>query len=598
MVARELRSGRTIRLVEKEFPSVCPYSLDETALFVAYAADAELQCHLSLGWGIPQRILDLCVEFRRHLNPFKPKPDGKFSLLNCLSHHKCPSIGEQQKEKFHDLAIRGGPYMTEEITGLLAYCETDIVALENLLPRMATHLNWPRATYRGRYLAAVARMEHVSLPIDVPLYQKVAKRWDGMKEELIRKIDVDYKVYHNGSFSFELFRAYLARNKIAWPFTPKGRLDTRDKTFKNMACAYPQLSALRELRHALSDLKMDEIVVSPDGRNRCGLRPYVTKTSRNAPAASKYIGGPSCWMRSLIKPGPGYAIAYLDYEQQEIAIAAALSGDPYMQSDYLSGDFYLGFGKRAGHIPPEGPKETYETERNTFKVTSLGINYDMQGPSLGRKINQPTVYANELLELHHALYSAYWEWSERIMDQAVTKGVLQTVMGWKIRTPGVFNPRSIRNFMMQSHGAELLRLTCCLATEAGLCICGPLHDALFIESPIDRIEEDVERLQGFMRDASRIILGGFECRVEAKIFEYPKRYRDKRGAKMWNTVMDLIEEPDEKFEEEKRSPGVDRYERPGLAGQDRDRGYHFAGNSGAGTKEKEPIRLPMGGVPV
>jgi hypothetical protein len=315
MVARELRSGQTIRLEEGEFPWACPYALDENALFVAYAADAELQCHLSLGWDMPKRILDLCVEFRRHLNPFKPKPDGKFSLLNCLAYHKCPSIGEQQKEKFHDLAIRGGPFTTEEMKGLLFYCETDISALENLLPHMAKHINWPRATYRGRYLAAVARMEHVSLPIDVALYQKVAGRWDNMKKDLIDRIDVDYGVYRNGSFNFELFRAYLIRNKIPWPFTPKGRLDTRDKTFKDMAYVYPQLSALRELRRALSDLKMDEVVVSPDGRNRCGLRPYVTKTSRNAPAASKYIGGPSCWMRSLIKPVPGCAVAYLDYER-------------------------------------------------------------------------------------------------------------------------------------------------------------------------------------------------------------------------------------------------------------------------------------------
>jgi len=39
------------------------------------------------------------------------KPDGKFSLLNCLAHHKSSSIGEQQKEKFHDLAFRGGPFI-------------------------------------------------------------------------------------------------------------------------------------------------------------------------------------------------------------------------------------------------------------------------------------------------------------------------------------------------------------------------------------------------------------------------------------------------------------------------------------------------------
>ena len=31
------------------------------------------------------------------------------------------------------------------------------------------------------------------------------------------------------------------------------------------------------------------------------------------------------WLRSLIKPGPGMAVAYIDYSSMEFLIAAALS---------------------------------------------------------------------------------------------------------------------------------------------------------------------------------------------------------------------------------------------------------------------------------
>jgi hypothetical protein len=34
------------------------------------------------------------------------------------------------------LALRGGPFTDEERNALLAYCESDVRALENLLPRM------------------------------------------------------------------------------------------------------------------------------------------------------------------------------------------------------------------------------------------------------------------------------------------------------------------------------------------------------------------------------------------------------------------------------------------------------------------------------
>ena len=34
------------------------------------------------------------------------------------------------------------------------------------------------------------------------------------------------------------------------------------------------------------------------------------------------------WLRSLIKPEPGTALAYVDFSSQEMGIAAALSGGP------------------------------------------------------------------------------------------------------------------------------------------------------------------------------------------------------------------------------------------------------------------------------
>ena|ERR1700722_18472548 len=37
----------------------------------------------------------------------------------------------------------------------------------------------------------------------------------------------------------------------------------------------------------------------------------------------------------------------------------------------------------------------------------------------------------------------------------------------------------LRNFQMQAHSAEMLRLACIYAAEKGLAICAPLHDAIF-----------------------------------------------------------------------------------------------------------------------
>src|SRR5262249_57388194 len=110
------------------------------------------------------------------------------------------------------------------------------------------------------------------------------------------------------------------------------------RTFRQMARAYPAAAPMRELRGSLAELRLNDLAVGQDGRNRVILSAFRARSGRNAPSNSKFIFGPSVWLRGLIKPPPGYALAYVDWKQQEFGIAAALSGDIAMQAAYLSGD--------------------------------------------------------------------------------------------------------------------------------------------------------------------------------------------------------------------------------------------------------------------
>ena len=91
---------------------------------------------------------------------------------------------------------------------------------------------------------------------------------------------------------------------------------------------------------------------------------------------------------------------------------------------------------------------------------------------------------------------------------------------------------------MQGNGAELLRIACCLATERGIEVCAPVHNAVLIAAPLERIEVDVAAMQAAMAEASAAVLGGFVLGTEAKT--YPDRYRDPRGEVMWKRVSDLV----------------------------------------------------------
>ena len=93
---------------------------------------------------------------------------------------------------------------------------------------------------------------------------------------------------------------------------------------------------------------------------------------------------------------------------------------------------------------------------------------------------------------------------------------------------------------MQANGAEMMRLACSLATEAGIQVCAPVHDALLIEGPAEDIEAVVELTQRCMAEASRIVLDGFELATDSEVYRFPTRYMDeKRGRVMWDRTMKL-----------------------------------------------------------
>ncbi len=345
------------------------------------------------------------------------------------------------------------------------------------------------------------------------------------------------------TFSTARFAEFLTRAEIPWPRLESGSLALDEDTFKEMARAYPAaIGPLRDvLRLHRGELKRIGLTVGADGHNRYLLSAFSAKTGRNQPSNSKSIFGPSAWLRSLIRPGPGRAIGYVDWSAQELAIAAALSGDRAMQVAYYSGDPYLWFAKKAGAVPADATERTYPTERNQFKVVMLGVLYGLSADGIARKLCVAPCHGRELLQMHRETFRRFWVWSDYVEMQAMLSGKLQTVFGWCVHVGPDANPRSLRNFPMQGNGAEMLRLACCLATERGVNVCAPVHDALLVEGLATDIEEIVARTQEAMNEAGAIVLDGFELRTNAKIVRYPDRYFDDRGRAFFERVIELLD---------------------------------------------------------
>jgi hypothetical protein len=134
-------------------------------------------------------------------------------------------------------------------------------------------------------------------------------------------------VIRDGSFKAGLFAKYLADRGIPWPKTESGRLQLDQDTFRDQAKAYPAGTAARATT-LTRELRIEKLALAlTDATAPCSVRSCFVRT--------KYTIGQqvSSWSirmaARLIKPGPGRAVAYIDWSSQEVAIAAALSGDPF-----------------------------------------------------------------------------------------------------------------------------------------------------------------------------------------------------------------------------------------------------------------------------
>ena len=547
MVVQDLRSGEVSRYWQNDLQKMKtpPFETGEDIALVCYFAPAEVQSMLALGWGLDVSIIDLFAEFRWDTNG---DPNvGRKSLVSALQFNGLDHLIPEEKDSMRDLILSGGPWSKGQRSAILAYCEQDVVALGPLLNAMLKRVPWSelqlnQVLLRGRYMKAVGAMQHRGIPFDLDLLNTLNANWDAIKLKLIAKVDTQYGVYVDGTFKEALFETYLSHKQIPWPRLDSGRLALDRDTFSDMSKRYPAVQPLHELRKTLGELKLNKLAVGRDSRNRTILSPFAAKTGRNQPSTTKFVFGPAKWVRGLIKPAEGMALAYCDWSSQEIAIAAALSGDELLCDAYHTGDPYLAFAIAAGLAPPDATKQTHKAIRNRCKAVVLGTNYGMSAYGVAQAAKIHELEAKALLQKHRETYRKFWAWAENNKDRGLLGLKLETCFGWPIQvTAGDAKPNTFLNWPMQAHGAEMMRIACILAVERGIKLCAPIHDALLIEAPSDQIDAEVVRLKECMSEASEAVLGnGKVCRVDADIVRYPDRYMDEHGQEMWDQIMGVL----------------------------------------------------------
>jgi hypothetical protein len=480
-----------------------------------------------------------------------------------MDYYGFDTISAAEKKEMQERIGRGHPFTSEERAAILAYCESDVVCLEKLLPAIAPTIELPYAIFRGRYSKAVAQIERAGIPTDRPSYERLVRNLEFVKSRLVD----DFEVKHgpspyvrdrkgNHRFNFKKMHAYLEHLGLLpiWQMTPKKRLKTDEDYLHEMARTHSALQPLADLVKRIGDLRQFGLTIGSDDCARYPVIPFKADTGRNQPKARQFVFAQSSWTRGFIKPAPGHFVAYIDWSAAEFAIGAALSQDPAMLDAYKSGDPYLRSAVSLGFAPAGATKETHGTIRDVLKVWLLSAQYGATSKSLAEALPQqlaikmpnPLASAEEFLEKHRHVYSRYWEWAERRVELFVHETRCEeTVFGWRHRLDARLKDWQVRNqslnFPMQSTCAEILRWACIYATEEDIEVLAPVHDALLVGGPVNEAEEIIRRTRACMDRASELVLG-FAMRNDAKIITYPDRFMDPRGSDTWRTVTQLLDE--------------------------------------------------------
>ncbi|KIF65879.1 hypothetical protein HY68_38940 [Streptomyces sp. AcH 505] len=543
LVAQNVFTGeqRISWLADGSRPTNLPFNTSSESVAISFYAAAENRCALAMGVPLPTNNICLFAEHRAATNGLAlPMGNG---LVGALAYRGLSHIDAGAKKAEQEFAAQTRVFDDEGRNRTTGYCCSDVASTIELFWTLAPSMHFGHAMLRGRYMKAVAAIESNGVPIDTMQLDALVFKWDQIAPKLIAHVDRDYGIYEGATLKHDKFSLYLRHRNRPWPRTERGRLALDIDTLDRQASIWPDLKPLYQLRRILN-VRLPDLPVGHDGRCRTSLSPFRSKTSRNQPSTTRFPFGLAKDLRCLIKPPKGYGLAYIDFSAQENCIAAGLSGDERLVAAYQGGDPYLAFGKDIGMMPPDATKQSHPSERSVCKEVILGLNYGLGPQLMAEKAGISEARARELIWLHKQAYATFWKWSNAVVSAGQLKGEMSTVYGWKMRVSPEDRPTSLMNFPMQANGAEMMRLAAIAATEAGIEVCAPVHDAFLIAAPLERLDEDIARMSEIMTVAGEKVTGGVRIRTDAKSFRYPNRYVDERGAEMWNFMVNLAGYPE------------------------------------------------------
>lgn len=286
--------------------------------------------------------------------------------------------------------------------------------------------------------AALARMEHLGVAVDVPKLEELFERLSGEVAEVAKK------AYEIIGREINLASPKQLQTVL---FDELGMTGTKQvKTgFSTNAAAlnelfeqtqHPFLERLLEHREATKIRQIVETMlksVGSDGRIHTNYVQTGTSTGRLSSESPNLQNIPikserGREIRDAFIVGPGFeTLLTADYSQIEMRIMAHLSEDEGIIEAFKTGeDLHRFVGARIFGVEPS---EVTNAMRSKVKAMSYGLVYGLSEYGLAKQLRIPNAEAKQLMADYFARFGGVRRYLASVVDEAKTLGFTSTVYG-------------------------------------------------------------------------------------------------------------------------------------------------------------------------
>jgi len=144
--------------------------------------------------------------------------------------------------------------------------------------------------------------------------------------------------------------------------------------------------------------------------------------------------------RSCFEANPGYVMVVSDYSAQEAKIIADLSRDEAMLRSVVNGeDLHCLFAKKIfpelEGLTDEEIIRDHKAKRNSAKAPRFAFSFGGSGFTVATNLNIPLEEGNKLEAAFKELHKGMYEWGDRVLQQALKLGYIESADGFKLKLP-------------------------------------------------------------------------------------------------------------------------------------------------------------------